>query len=98
MSAETTREAPADVMAEITRLREACRTLGKIVTWQARSMRAAVIEDQQNGSNAAMQWILNSLPDVDDNPPELQWDGTETAAQWLDRVEAADKTEAGATE
>ena len=75
-------------MAEIARLRGACRTLGRIVVSQQRSMQAARIEMAQNGPEKAMQWILNSLPDVYDGP---EWDGEETAAAWLDRVEAADK-------
>jgi hypothetical protein len=95
---EPAQEAPADVMAEIARLRaelartqSAARTLGKIVCWQAQSMEAARIEMIQNGPEKAMQWILNSIPDVDDNDPADQWNGTETAAEWLDRQQAADK-------
>lgn len=90
MSTEA-QEAPPDMMAEIVRLREACRTLGKVVTWQAQSMEAARIEMLQSGPEKAMQWILNSIPDISDAPPEDQWDGAETAAQWLDRVKAADR-------
>jgi hypothetical protein len=78
---------PEDVMAEVVRLRGACRRLGKIVVSQQRSMEAARIEMAQNGPEKAMQWILNSLPDVYDGPA---WDGRETAAEWLDRADAGD--------
>jgi hypothetical protein len=70
------------------------QTLGKIVTWQARSMRAARIEMLQNGPEKAMQWILNSIPDVDDSDPADQWDGKESAAEWLDRQQTADRAAA----
>ena len=92
MSTETT--APDEVAAlkaELARLRNGAQQLGKIVTWQAQSMEAARIEMIQNGPEAAMQWILNSIPDVDDNDPEDQWNGTETAREWLDRQQAADR-------
>jgi hypothetical protein len=49
-------------------------------------MRAAQIEDQQNGSEKAIEWILNAIPDVDDNDPADQWNGTESAEEWLDRT------------
>lgn len=77
--------------AERDRLRNGGRELGKSVVRLTRSMQAARIEMLQNGPEAAMQWILNSIPDVDDNEPEDQWDGTETATQWLDRQRAADR-------
>jgi hypothetical protein len=76
---------------EVRKLRNACRTMGKVITGMARSMEAARIEMLQNGPEAAMQWILNSIPDVDDNDPEDQWNGTETAGEWLDRQQAADR-------
>lgn len=98
MSTETT--APADraniTEAELARLRSGAETLGKIVCWQAQSMQAARIEMIQNGPEKAMQWILNSIPDVDDNDPADQWNGTETAHEWLDRQRAADRAWAAA--
>jgi hypothetical protein len=82
--------------AEMARLRNGAHQLGKIVAWQAQSMEAARIEMIQNGPEKAMQWILNSIPDVDDNDPEDQWNGTETASEWLDRQQAADRAWAAA--
>lgn len=85
------------VTDELAKLRGACRTMGKVITGMARSMEAARIEMLQNGPEAAMQWILNSIPDVDDNDPGDQWNGTETAAQWLDRQRAGDRAAEAAT-
>ena len=82
--------------AEMARLRNGAHQLGKIVAWQAQSMEAARIEMLQNGPEKAMQWILNSLPDVSDADPEDQWNGTETAREWLDRTQAADRAAAKA--
>jgi hypothetical protein len=81
----------ARLKAELSRVQSAAQTLGKIVTRHAQSMEAARIEMFQNGPEAAMQWILNSLPDVSDEAPEDQWDGKETATQWIDRTQAADR-------
>ena len=44
----------------------------------------------QNGPHVAMQWIINSLPDVFEDDATA-WDGTESAEAWFDRVEAADR-------
>lgn len=85
---------PAAVRAELERLRSGARTLARTVVHMSRSMQAAAIEDQQNGADAAMQWILNSLPDVDDNPEDQHWDGKESAQEWLDRTESAVGSEA----
>ena len=87
--------APADVMAEIVRLREGGRILGSITARLYRTMFAARIEMLQNGPHAGMQWILNSIPDVFDGP---DWDGKEAAQAWFDRVEAADKAAEAASE
>ena len=81
----------ARLRAELSRVQSGAQTLGKIVTRMAQSMEAARIEMIQNGPEAAMQWILNSLPDVSDEAPEDQWDGKETATQWIDRTQAADR-------
>ena len=82
---------PTCPRCELSRVQSAARTLGKVVTRMAQSMEAARIEMIQNGPEAAMQWILNSLPDVSDEAPEDQWDGKETATQWIDRTQAADR-------
>jgi hypothetical protein len=84
MSAETPE---AITEAELARLREGARTLGRIVVGNHRAMEAARIEMRQNGPHAAMQWILNSLPDVWDDD-ETAWDGQESAEAWFDRTEA----------
>jgi len=97
-------EAPGDALvvelaglkAELARVRSGAETLGKIVSWQVQSMEAARIEMIQNGPEAAMEWILNSIPDVDDNDPEDQWNGTETAREWLDRTASAYRVTAAA--
>jgi hypothetical protein len=60
--------------------------MGRIITDYGRAMEAARIEMLQGSTDKAMEWILNSLPDVDDNDPEDQWNGTETAQEWFDRT------------
>ena len=72
--------------AEIARLQSGARTLGATLTSMARAMEAARIEMAQRGPDAAMQWILESLPDVSDAPAGQEWDGTETAREWLERT------------
>ena len=84
----------ARLKAELSRVQAAAQTLGKVITRLAESMEAARIEMIQNGPEAAMQWILNSLPDVSDEAPQDQWDGNETATQWMDRTQAADRAAA----
>jgi hypothetical protein len=74
---------PADEFAVV---KSACRMLAKAVTGQNRAMQAARIEMAQGNAPAAVQWILNSLPDVWDDP-ETEWDGTESANEWWDRTE-----------
>ena len=81
----------AQLKAELTRTQSAAQTLGKVIVRLSQSMEAARIEMIQNGPEAAMQWILNSLPDVSDEAPEDQWDGEETATEWIDRMQAADR-------
>jgi hypothetical protein len=71
---------------EITKLQNACQVMGKIITGNARAMEAARIELAQGSAEKAMQWILNSLPDVPDGDPGDQWNGTETADEWFDRT------------
>ena len=90
-SGEGANRGPTCPRCELSRVQSAARTLGKVITRLAESMEAARIEMIQNGPEAAMQWILNSLPDVSDEAPEDQWDGKETATQWIDRTQAADR-------
>ena len=73
--------------AEVARLREGARMLGKVVVGHSRAMEAARIEFAQGSAGKAMEWILNSLPDVWDDP-ETEWDGVESAQAWFDRTEA----------
>jgi hypothetical protein len=35
---------------------------------------------------AVRQRVLNAIPDVDDNEPAEQWNGTETGSEWLERT------------
>ena len=74
--------------SELAKAREACRWMGKIVATQRRAMEAAAIEMKQNGPHQGMQWILNSLPDLWDDP-DTAWDGQESAGAWFDRTDAA---------
>ena len=92
--AEGTRpEAPAipgDPLAprdEYEALECTARILANSVARNPQVMEAARIEMRQAGAHAAMQWILNSLPDVWDDP-ETEWDGKESAGAWFDRTES----------
>lgn len=38
------------------------------------------------GTEAAMQWIRNSVTALDDNDPADHWDGKESATEWLERT------------
>jgi hypothetical protein len=87
---------PADELAS---LKRSCRILANIVARNHQAMEAARIEMRQNGPHQAMQWILNSIPDVWDDP-ETEWDGKESAQAWFDRTESfyrAAKEDAGAS-
>lgn len=79
----------AAAVDEITRARSGARMLARIVATDRHVMEAARIEMKQNGPHAAMQWILNSLPDVWDGPEGTAWDGSEPAQAWFDRTETA---------
>ena len=79
-------EDSGDAVDEITRLRNACQLLGQVLTGHGRAMEAARIEMAQGSTEKAMQWILNSLPDVWDDE-ETEWNGTETANEWWDRTD-----------
>jgi hypothetical protein len=86
--AAATRTAAPPEGAETAKLREVIATLSRIVSQQCLSMEAARVEMRQNGPQQAMQWILNSLPDVWDGPEGSEWDGTESAQAWMDRLDA----------
>lgn len=72
---------------ELAALRRSARILANIVARNHQVMEAARIEMLQNGPHQGMQWILNSIPDVWDDP-ETEWDGKESAQAWFDRTEA----------
>ncbi len=72
---------------ELAALRRSVRILAGITARNHQVMEAARIEMGQNGPHAAMQWILNALPDVWDDD-ETAWDGKESAEEWFDRTES----------
>jgi hypothetical protein len=78
----------ADDAAELAKLRRAVQTLSHIVGGQVQAMEAACIEMQQTTPHTAMQWIINSLPGLWDDP-DTAWDGEESAQAWFDRTEDA---------
>lgn len=80
-----------EARAERDKLRDACRHLGHLVTGMARTFKAARIEMIQSGPGKAMEWVLSSIPDVDDDDPADQWDGTESAGEWFGRAREAAK-------
>lgn len=82
-------DGPGTAETELARLRNGAATLGRVVTSNARAMEAARIEMLQNGPEAAMQWILNALPDQRDGEPGSEWNGTESASEWFDRTDKA---------
>jgi len=76
-------------------LRDRARMLARIVAGSVQVMEAARIEMRQNGSDAAMQWIINAIgPDVKDWEPGEEWDGSESAQAWFDRISAVPATDA----
>lgn len=84
----------AALREELTKAQRAAQTLGNVVAGQARSLYAAWIEVARNDLHAASQWVLNSVPDVWDGPPEHEWNGTETGDEWFSRT---DEPSAGAS-
>src|SRR5208282_5721417 len=78
---------PADEFETVRALRDGARMLAKVVVGHSRAMEAARIELAQGSAEKAMQWILNSLPDVWDDP-ETEWDGKESANEWWDRTDS----------
>jgi hypothetical protein len=63
------------------------RALGAAVVHQAQTLECARIELIQGHPEAALEWILNGTPDVSDG---VEWDGKESAREWLERAEKAD--------
>lgn len=89
IEATRTREHRAELATlreELAKANRACQTLGKVVAGQSRSLYAAWIEVRRGDLDAAAQWVLNSVPDVWDGPPEEEWNGTETGGEWFDRT------------
>lgn len=82
------------VTDELAKLRNACKHMGSVIVSMSRQMECARIEMLQNGPERAMQWILNGLPDVDDNPPGMRWDGKESADEWFERTADYARSEA----
>lgn len=77
----------AELAAELERTRQACQTLGMVVTRHGRTMQAAWI-DLVRGDPAAAQETLGVETE---GIPELQtWNGTETGTEWLRRTETED--------
>lgn len=72
--------------ADLAGIRRAAQTLARITESYRHVMETARIEMKQSGPHEAMQWILNSLPDVWDDPAS-EWDGFESAQEWFDRTE-----------
>jgi hypothetical protein len=79
----------AGLAAELAKVQRGAQTLGMVVTRQARDLYAMHIDVSRGDLEAVAQRVLNSIPDVDDNPPAEQWNGTETGSQWLDRTRDA---------
>jgi hypothetical protein len=79
---------------ELARLRNACQHMGNVIVSMSRQMECARIEMLQNGPERAMQWVLQGLPDVDDNPPEMHWNGKESADEWFERTADYARSEA----
>lgn len=78
--------------ADLERLRSSARTLATVTASLSRALKAAWIELVQGHSDAAREWIANAIEDCWDGD---EWDGTESAQQWLDRTEAPASTEEG---
>lgn len=82
----------SDLLGEVNELREerdrardALAMLARIVHANVLVMEAAAIEMRRGDTHAAMQWILNAMPDQWDGEPGTEWDGRETAQEWFDR-------------
>jgi hypothetical protein len=76
----------AAVTAERDKIQRACQTLGRVVVHQARDLYAMWIDVSRGDMDAVRERVLNVLPDVDDNEPDEQWNGTETGGEWFWRT------------
>ena len=76
----------AAVTAERDKLQQACQTLGMVVERQARDLYAMWIDVSRGDMAAVRERVLNTIPDVDDNEPDEQWNGTETGSEWFWRT------------
>lgn len=72
--------------AELAKVQGAARTLGMVVTHQARDLYAAWIDVSRGDLQAVRERVLNSVPDCDDNGPGGQWNGTEAGDEWFERT------------
>jgi hypothetical protein len=68
------------------KLQRACETLGRVVVGQARDLYAMWIDVSRGDMDAVRERVLNTIPDVDDNEPDEQWNGTETGGEWFWRT------------
>jgi hypothetical protein len=84
----------AEVIAERDKLQQACQTLGTVVERLARDRYASWIDASRGDMDAVRQGVLNSMPDVDDNEPDEQWNGTETGSEWFWRTRDAGRADA----
>lgn len=70
--------------AEIERLKNACQLLGQTVEHMGRVIMAAHIEACLGNLDQAGEFLCQWV----ENVPELEWNGTETGAEWLERTES----------
>jgi hypothetical protein len=76
----------AAAQAELDKVQRGAATLGMVVVRQARDLYAMHIDVTRGDLEAVRQRVLNAIPDVDDNEPAEQWNGTETGSEWLERT------------
>jgi hypothetical protein len=76
----------AAAQAELDKVQRGAATLGMVVVRQARDLYAMHIDVSRGDLEAVKQRVLNAIPDVDDNEPAEQWNGTETGSEWLERT------------
>ena len=76
----------AAAIAELDKVQRGAATLGMVVVRQARDLYAMHIDVSRGDLEAVKQRVLNAIPDVDDNEPAEQWNGTETGSEWLERT------------
>jgi hypothetical protein len=79
-------QAAVNASPELAKLQQACQTLGMVVERQARDLYAMWVDVSRGDLEAVRERVLNAIPDVDDNEPGEQWNGTETGDEWFDRT------------